>query len=258
MLSSQIVGIKYVLWRLHCLIFLFAWLSIVHIRRMPIFSHLPGSPTPLRRSGSISMLLISCSLLAHLNMRHVAWLASLIIITTDSKWPSRQLMILRKALVCSFQDEWHLARSILIVQVPLASLGRVVLFSLWNKQKGFKANTCLLWQEASCLLSSFGSKTIDVRTKVIVHFTKQMGTYRAANHTAQKHFRVTEEESSISPQWCSTRSWGRIHMISLTCTKPTFLIPTIQASCLRQRDKDKPCLCINNWHQASDTHHLGQ
>ena len=64
------------------------------------------------------------------------------------------------------------------------------------RQKGIQVTTSLLQQEASPLLPSFMSKTVETRMKVISHFTKQLGfTHHAATQTAQKHSQETEEES---------------------------------------------------------------
>jgi hypothetical protein len=54
----------------------------------------------------------------------------------------------------------------------------------------------MIRQEASRLLPTFRSKSLEAKKRVVTRFTKTMGlTHRAATHTAQKNSDEMEEES---------------------------------------------------------------
>ena len=55
----------------------------------------------------------------------------------------------------------------------------------------------MVTRETACILPAFQEKMISSREQIIRRFTKSIGlTHRAATHTAQKHFKETQVESS--------------------------------------------------------------
>jgi len=132
--------------------------------------------------------------------------------------------------ISSFQDKWCILQNpSWLLKYPLCHLGGVVLISLLSP---------ISCGRTYCRLPSFRSKTIKVRKKVITHTTKQLGLIHCtATHTAQEHFRETEEASKYFITMIKHKIMGCI--TSQTWTKPPFLTPTIQARCLRQKDQSQ-------------------
>jgi len=64
------------------------------------------------------------------------------------------------------------------------------------RQCGIQVSTNIIQQEACLLLLSFGSKSMEARKRIVIHFTKTMGIlHQTAMHAEQKNFQETEEES---------------------------------------------------------------
>jgi hypothetical protein len=68
----------------------------------------------------------------------------------------------------------------------------------------------MVMREASRIVPEFLAKTSTAKEQIIRRFNKQLGlTHRVATHTAQKHYKETENESKDFIAMMKARLYGR-------------------------------------------------
>jgi hypothetical protein len=70
-------------------------------------------------------------------------------------------------------------------------------FVVQARHRGIQVSTRMIHQEACRLIPIFREKSLVARNAAVGRFVKRMGlSHRAATHTAQKHYKETQEEST--------------------------------------------------------------